>query len=337
MTYKKPQSDYGKWTAVVVGILLGLVAVWSTQAADFNKKFWIGNADTDSAFIVLNNASDSSLIDSMLFVGSFPRSTTYVLSTSTDYSVSRGNNYRGRWYPWDDPPVKFTGAAASVDYGQVYDTTAVLLTDSSHLFGGGSAGGPYARIIKTLNTADSTPVAGIPVGIFDMDGNKVWQPIPTSSVGSGVWSSTADSLEYRTHTLPWVATFDTTVNTGDQTDTVWMTAFDPGAPTDSGFCRCWFYVQSLRSDPTYGTKLGVKGFKVSYEAAALVKNSCNDTYPPNSGPFEGTSDSTGYVYVDLAWSSCLLSGSTEVKYKLTIGSTEVTIITVPDSSSYKVF
>jgi hypothetical protein len=132
-------------------------------------------------------------------------------------------------------------------------------------------------------------------------------------------------------------TYDTIVVSATQSDTIFLTAFDPEAPADSAYCRCWFHISSLRNHPTFGVYLGTKGVQVCFTPLYRVHNSCNNTWS-TAGPFCEATDSVGYVYVDLVWSSCLLKGDNPVQYKLEIDKKiAIEAFTVPDSASYKVF
>ena len=317
---------------LAVAAVVTLLCVWKAQAVTVNRVLTIGNPAADSSFVARRDASDSTLIDSTMFNETFSYDTLYTWSDAIDYDIKRGNAYGADWYTWDEF-LKFTGAAASVDYDSIF---ALIQA------GCGSGGGIHAVTFVALNTADSSAVGGVPVFIQGVDGSDLGLNEPTTSV-LGVAPAinlSADSFRVSTATSGYLSTVDTVVVAAAQWDTLWLTSFDPGSPIDTFYCRCYFWASSYRDHPDLGVLLGVQGVEVCVTPKDQVGNSCSGKWTIIAGGC-GNFDSTGYVYLDLSWSSCLLSISgsdtTEVEYTLKVGNFEdVTTFTVPDSSSYQI-
>jgi len=235
---------------------------------------------------------------------------------------------------WEMNP--YNSASGVLTQSEVFDTLYQLYTDSSQYFIGGAGSGANAVTIATVNSADSSILGGIPVRIQSLAGDVIYPTLVTSSLGVISWSAAADSVVYVTATTPYSSTWDTIVISGEQTDTVFLTAFNPGAPVDTFLCRCWGYLRDLRSDSTYGLHFGVRNKSVCAAPTDKVKNSCNDTWPLSESYCTSTNDS-GYFFLNLVRSSCLLEGTVEVKYRLTIDGNDLKkLILVPDSTSYKI-
>lgn len=328
-------------TAWIVGIFLGVCGllgqVWG---ADYVITISV-DGTADSVYPVWKIGVPPVLADSTAGWADLSGAVKCTISyTAGDY-VEPGFWYRwaatDSWL-WCDLPTYNSASAATLDSPAVFGAMVQLAQDSSHLFIGGAGGGSNQVTFVTLSSEDSSAIGRVTITLRSVDGGAVqYEPIITSTLGLKTVELSADSFVVQTGAVPYLTTYDTIVVSGTQSDTILLTAFDPGAPADSAYCRCWFYISSLRNHPDFGTYLRTKGVEVCYSPLYRVENSCNNTWS-TEGPFCEDTDSLGYVYVDLVWSSCQLKDGEEVQYKLEVdGKEAIPAFTVPDSASYKVF
>ena len=228
----------------------------------------------------------------------------------------------------------YSATAAGVDYGRVYDTGAVLLTDSSHLFGGGS-GGPYT---VTFLTWDSTTVLAVPtvsLTIRPVDQSTHTDGITTGPNGYGSANLTADSFVVIESEAGWTQDniLDTIVVV-DVTDTftIYMDQYAPDAPAGANYCAVWGYLSEIRDSPSLKTKR----VKVTFTPTKAVNNVCENT-GLIVGSATAETDDAGYFAQNLLYSSCMLDGADSIQYKVTVeGYDRSWLITVPDGVSHQV-
>lgn len=225
-----------------------------------------------------------------------------------------------------------------IDSAASYGANIQAAVDSPGLYIGGVAGAAYSVSILTLNSADSSIVGGVPIAVRTVDQSSLIWNLTTSSLGVTSWNATADSFLYVTNPAGYIGpTYDTVIITGVQTDTIFMTVFDPGQPTDTGYlCRVYGWLRDLRNHATYGQLLGVRNEKVTAIAQNQVKNVCNNTWPTQL-EYSTESNDSGYFFIDLVRSSCLpdSANSDSVQYMFKIDGVEGPTIYVPDSATYE--
>ncbi len=296
------------------GMLLGPIVMGATV----NTLESFGFPWSDTAFFVIRLQSNSSLVDSTMFdegTHTFPFDTNYTWDDTRNYSMKRG-----QYFPGD-------GWGVEIDYN-IYVT-------------GGAAGtGPFSVSIVTLNAADSTVIGGVPITVRTVDQSSLVAVAPaTDDLGLTSWNGTADSFLYITNPSGFTGpTYDTVVIAGAQTDTIFLTAFDPGAPAAGSFCRVYGYLMDLRDVSGYGPYLGVKNRTVCATALKRVPNVCNNTWNPGISYCVDVSDS-GYFFIDLVKSYCLpdsVNRKDSIQYLLKLGEEDLIQIWVPDSNSFRV-
>lgn len=197
--------------------------------------------------------------------------------------------------------------------------------------------GPYSVTFLTWDSTTDMAVPRVDLTVRPVDQSSLAGKPKTDASGYGTANLTADSFVVIEDVPGWTQdnTLDTFLVTGaNDTFTVYMDQFDPGAPSGANFCIVYGYLSESRD----ATTRRIKNRKICFTPTKTVRNSCSDTWIV-SGTVKATTNENGIFQIELAYSSCMIDDDgNEVKYTVTIeGEDGETEITVPDADSYQMW
>lgn len=337
---KWDHSDIAVLVIVVltlVGVLIGPVLMGATV---YTRESW-GNAETDSVIVVRRDMSDNSLLDSTDFgtaIHTFPFETTFTWDDTKDYSYFIKNHFgTDGWFADVTQWKKFTGAAASIDYGRIYDTVAAAVSDS--ILGAG----PYAVTFTVYDSTNSAPVLGAHVTVKNQAQTAiVARTLDGGTDDNGDFTAGLESVWVKviTRATGFIFTIvnDSFFIDSTEVDTIFGYAFIPSAPTGDSTCTVYGWIVDDPSD----TVSKVEGKIVTFMTANDVFDICNNKAILNTSTSDYT-DSMGYFEKELTFSSCLalygdtIAPTTPIQYTVDIqDGKQGYIITVPDSATYRI-
>jgi len=197
--------------------------------------------------------------------------------------------------------------------------------------------GAYTVTLYLLSDADSTPVAGVIINIYDSTSGVFWAGHITPA--NGIRQFSLDASTYTIHlqdppnaiTSPEYMTIS-----ADTTDTFWVNVFDPGTPPSGDECKIWSLVSNMSGAWLSGCKLLVE-IPRKYHPVTLS----GTVISPYS--VSATSNDTGYVNVNVYESGELTGrvGAGTVKMLITLiapnGQRIVrTLAEIPDAADWEI-
>ncbi|GAB4328013.1 MAG: hypothetical protein Kow0074_23710 [Candidatus Zixiibacteriota bacterium] len=190
--------------------------------------------------------------------------------------------------------------------------------------------GPAACTLRVLRTSgvDTTAVAGAAVRVYNSEFSATVAVASTDLNGRAIVYVPPDTVAIiASHPAHTIAAKVIAVDIDGVSDTIWATAFDPGAPSSPDVCRVYGWVSDLAGDTIVGATVGARITSAPLRYGNVVIS-----------PYTVTTvtDSTGYWFLDLIPSSSLTPDTTH--YELTIRYPSGAIlrqdVTVPDTTEW---
>jgi hypothetical protein len=193
-------------------------------------------------------------------------------------------------------------------------------------------GGTEPETLLVLSLADSSKIQGARACLRTIDQSTIRAAgLLTDNNGRLILALDPDSFWVEITANGYNQTLDTIiVDDGGGTDTLYMSRFDPGSPSEPGLCRVYGWVYDITGDSLAGIEVTAE---IPREYHPVKYNNVVIT------PFSksSTTDSSGYWQIDLIPSSSL-SGD-EVKYLFTVKNDSGVIyrikVEVPQYSSWQ--
>lgn len=237
-------------------------------------------------------------------------------SNRTEQGGGSDSTSISRWV-WNTPSGNHTISGSFGDY---------LDTKISGVSGGSGA---FSVSLIAYDSANAQVVPGARVTIHNIDQTATLALGATSTTGAATFNLDADSfLVVVTNHAYLFPAFDTIVVTGAQSDTSKGFPIDPGSPADPNLTRVYAYLRNISNAPDKGAIVR------AYLPAGVTQTSGSIISP---FALSATSDSLGYVFLDLIPNADLTPDTT--KYEFTIYRTDGTILRkrliVPDSVNWR--
>jgi len=218
------------------------------------------------------------------------------------------------------------------------DALPFSVIDTTELQGGGWGGvGSYKDTIIVLD-ADTNTVEGVDITVRNTSGTVIAFG-RTDVNGMDILNLDAATYFFSVQRTGIIFDDDTTITvTGDQTDTIWVTRYDPGSPPSATKCRIYAWERDFKDVVQVGCKLSVW---IPSKYQPVVNTSGN---PIGRATRYALSDTLGYVYMDVYRSDSLTAGdgTSTVKYNIEFRDPQGTVMgrvldyEVPDSGSHKI-
>lgn len=326
--------------SLAAGVFLWIApGIWG--ATDYTTEVF-GNPEMDTVIVVRYNVNTGVLHDSterLAADSAFPHTVVMSWDDSKDYSMYVLNHYTGEGWFSDVPFMwhKFTGVAATVDLGRIYDTIATAMSDS--ILGAG----PYTVTFTVWDSTTASPAAIPNAHVTIKNQGQTAILARTLDGGTDANGDFAAGLELGwvkaiTRATGYVFTIanDNFEIDSTEVDTIFGYAVSPTASGSPTLCTVY---GDLLDDPS-GVTVDVENLKVTFTLANDCYNICDSmAFVQNS--VSRYTNAAGRFEVPLIYSSCLaLHGDTatgNIKYDMSIGGWSMTrSVTVPDSATYRI-
>ncbi|MCD6161184.1 MAG: hypothetical protein J7K40_02080 [candidate division Zixibacteria bacterium] len=220
-------------------------------------------------------------------------------------------------------------AAASLP-DSLFDTLTVIHEDIEAL--SLSGGGTEAETLIVLDASDSTLIQSAKITIRTLDQSTAKAAgLLTDVNGKRIFALDADSFWVEITHNNYQQVMDTiAIASGGGTDSLYMTKFDPGNPSDPDLCRVYGWVYDISGEDIYGVDVAAeipRAYHPVKYSDLIITPFCKST----------STDSSGYWYIDLIPCSKLSGDSTKYQFIIKYNSGVIfrTETDVPDSASWQ--
>jgi len=340
-----PHKEWPRWTPLAVFGLIVCV-VWFALAVDglpatYNKRLYF-YGDYDSVQVIWGkNYTDSSILTDTTCVTSIPGVTSIAVDKAYDW------DFVYIYYSDDDSAsvgdfIKFTAGAATVSTedmlrtaGFVRDTLDEAHGTESWITGGIGTGSDTVQLVALDTSGTDATIADVEITVYNPSGEKIKAGTNTNAYGKRELALNPASGYHayfrRTGYIFPSHSFDVSGND----DSLPIPGYNIellASPTPN-YCRVQGYVGGVSGVLNKAT--------VSFTVVGGPANNDCDTMLLVPLTETTLTDTVGYFYQDLIYSSCLIGpDSDSLQYNVVVtkrgSESKSVLITVPDSASYRV-